>query len=70
MEVHYLIMAAAADACGWRFFTGIDEARNPTWGESNKAVHFPTFKQAHHVARRFGNAEICASFTTNREAKR
>lgn len=55
---------------GGVFFTGMGEAKHPIWGDSTKAMHFPTFQQAHRVARRFVNAEICASFTTDQEAKR
>lgn len=54
---------------GGVFFAGMDDARYPIWGESAKAVHFPTFQQARRVARRFGDAEICASLTTQ-EANR
>jgi hypothetical protein len=69
MQMHYIVMAASADARGWRFFAGMDDARHPIWGESAKAVHFPTFQQARRVARRVGDAEICASLTTQ-EANR
>lgn len=69
MQMHYVVMAASADTRGWRFLVGIDDARRPIWGESAKAVHFPTFQQARRVARRVGDAEICASLTTQ-EANR
>ena len=60
MDMNFIVLAAAADPQGWRFFAGMDEAKHPVWAPSEKAVHFPTFKQASRLARRVGG-EVCAS---------
>lgn len=68
MNVHFIVMAASAETQGWRFFTGMDNAKLPTWGEPANAVHFPTFRQACRVARRVSGAQVCASLTHQQEA--
>ena len=62
MKMHFIVMTASEDAPGWRFFAGMNDARLPVWGGSDKAAHFPTFQQALRIVRRVGGADIWAAF--------
>jgi len=68
MDMHFIVMAASAELQGWLFYAGMDQDKDPIWGEPDSAVHFPTFQQARRIARRVRGAQICASVTHLQEA--